>query len=157
DGAELDLFARTVGFRNVLELDILARTVGLRRSAEAEWDRLDPEVRALVTAFTHGINAHLAETRDRLPIEFDLLDYRPEPWSPVDCLTIEGEFRWYLTGRLPVIVIPELARRGIGDGPLYRAFLETEGDAESVLPPGAYPRGGSQLAGEAAGDPEGAV
>src|SRR5262249_40565198 len=94
---------------------------------------------------------------DRLPIEFDLLDYRPEPWSPVDCLTIEGDFRWYLTGRFPVLVIPELAKRGLGDGPLYRAFLETENDSESILPPGAYPRGGSLPVGEAAGDPEGAV
>jgi penicillin amidase len=156
-GTELDLFARTVGFQNVLELDILARTVGLRRIALAEWDRLDPEVRALVTAFTHGINAHLEETRDRLPIEFDLLDYRPEAWEPVDCLTVEAEFRWYLTGRFPVLVMPELAKRTLGDGPLYRAFLETESDTESILPPGTYPRGGSQKTGEAAGDPEGAV
>ena len=83
---------------------------------------------------------------ERLPIEFDLLDYRPEPWSPVDSLAIEGEFRWYLTGRFPVIVMPELAKRVLGDGPLYRDFLRGEADDESILPPertltsGATPR-----------------
>ena len=53
----------------------------------------------------------IEESGDNLPIEFDLLDYRPEPWQPVDCLLIENEFRWYLTGRFPVIAMPELARR----------------------------------------------
>jgi penicillin amidase len=158
DGSELDLLARTVGFRNVFELDLLARTVGLRRIAEAEWAKLPEETRRLVTAFSGGVNALIDDTRDRLPIEFDLLDYRPEPWSPVDCLTIECEFRWYLTGRFPVIVMPELAKRALGDGPLYRAFLQSEADAESILPPGSYPRSrcGTQPAGMAVGDPQSA-
>jgi penicillin amidase len=156
DGSELDLLARTVGFRNILELDLLARTVGIRHIAEREWTQLSEETRALITAFTAGINAHVEETRDRLPIEFDLLDYQPEPWSPVDCLTIEGEFRWYLTGRFPVIVIPELARRVLGESALYRAFLQVEADDESILPPGSYPlsRVGSEPVGVAAGDPQ---
>ena len=59
-----------------------------------------------------------------------------------DCLAIVGEFRWYLTGRFPVICIPELAKRALGDGPLYRAFLLGEADDESVVPPGSYPPGG---------------
>jgi len=154
DGAELDVLARTVGFRNILELDILARNVGIHRIAQVEWQRLAPETRRLVQAFADGINALMADSGDRLPIEFDLLDYRPEPWSPVDCLTIEGEFRWYLTGRFPVIVMPELARRALGDGPLYRAFLTNERDDESILPAGSYPRGraGSEPVGTAVSD-----
>jgi penicillin G amidase len=158
DGTDLDLLTRIPGFRSVLELDILARTVGIRRIAEVEWTKLPRETQTLLTAFSDGINALMKETRERPPIEFDLLDYRPEPWSPVDCLTIEGEFRWYLTGRFPVIVIPELAKRVLGDGPLYRAFLQVEEDQESILPPGCYPsaRCGTQPIGTAAGDPEAA-
>jgi penicillin amidase len=157
DGSDLDLLGRTVGFRNVFELDLLARTVGLRRIAGAEWTRLPQETRTLLTAFSAGINALMEEGHERLPIEFDLLGHEPEPWTPIDCLVIEGEFRWYLTGRFPVIVMPELARRVLGDGPLYRAFLENEADSESILPAGAYPRNqvGSQPVGTAAGDPEG--
>lgn len=157
DGAELDLLARTVGIGSVLELDLLARTVGIRRIAEAEWLRLPEETRRLLEAFSRGINAWIDQAGDCLPIEFDLLDYRPEPWSPLDCLTIEGEFRWYLTGRFPVIVIPELARRVLGDSPLYRAFLQVEEDEESIVPPGSYPAGpsGQEPVGTAAGDPDG--
>src|SRR5436309_5447751 len=67
-----------------LASDIVARTIGLRRIAEAEWERLPAETRALLDAFARGINAVIAESRDRLPIEFDLLDCQPAPWSPGD-------------------------------------------------------------------------
>ncbi|MBW8884007.1 MAG: penicillin acylase family protein [Planctomycetia bacterium] len=73
-----------------------------------------------------------------LPIEFDLLDYRPEPWSPLDSLAIESEFRWYLTGRFPILVMPEMAKRILGEGPLYRDFILGEEDDEAIIPPEAY-------------------
>src|SRR5262245_31947745 len=91
-----------------LALDTIARTIGLRRIAEAEWAGLPAETRALLEAFARGVSAVIAESGARLPIEFDLLDYAPTPWSPVDSLAIAGEFRYYLTVRFPVIVIPEL-------------------------------------------------
>jgi penicillin amidase len=153
---------------DALELDRLARTVGLGRIAETEWTALDAETRSLLEAFAAGVNALIEQTRDNPPIEFDLLDYRPEPWSPVDCLAIEVEFRWYLTGRFPVIVMPELARRALGDGPLHRAFLHRESDEECIVPPGSGPttpvaartepagEGRARGAGTAAGDPDSA-
>jgi penicillin amidase len=121
-----------------LEFDLIARTVGLNRIAPAEWDCLPAKTKTLVESFTAGINALIEECGDCLPIEFDLLAYRPEPWSPVDCLLIENEFRWYLTGRFPIIVMPELAKRALGDGPLYRDFTLGEADDEAILPPGSY-------------------
>ena len=83
----------------------------------------------------------MAACADCLPIEFDLLDYRPALWKPKDSLAIAGEFRWYLTGRFPVIVVPELVKRALGNGPLYSAFLQTEADDESIMPPGSYTPG----------------
>ena len=158
---------------DALGLDRLARTVGLGRIAEAEWKTLDDETKALLQAFAAGVNALIEATRETPPIEFDLLDYRPQPWSPVDCLVIESEFRWYLTGRFPVIVMPELARRALGDGPLYQAFLHRDSDEESIVPPGSYlvapvdgPHEavganraitGSVRPGSAAGDPDSAL
>ncbi|HEX7446224.1 MAG TPA: penicillin acylase family protein, partial [Pirellulales bacterium] len=120
------------------ELDLIARTIGLGAIAHREWAAASDETRNLLTAFSVGVNAVIAASADRPPIEFDLLDYRPEPWSPEDCLAIEGEFRWYLTGRMPVFAVPNMVRRKLGDGPLYRAFLQGEADEESILPPGAY-------------------
>ena len=145
-------------------LDLVARTVGLNRIAKDEWMRLPTETRDLQLAFTDGVNTWIKQCgeNETLPIEFDLLDYRPEPWSPIDSLAIESEFRWYLTGRFPVIVMPELAKRVLGDGPLYREFLLGEADEEAVVPPEAYQHLRQQLSqrplesvGQATGDPEG--
>ena len=141
--------------REALELDLTARTVGLGRIAEAEWAAASEETRRLLSAFSAGVNVVIDELADLPPIEFALLDYRPGPWSPVDCLAIEGEFRWYLTGRLPVFAVPEMVRRTLGEGPLYQAFLQGEADDESILPAGSYPsqRCGIENVGASGGDP----
>ena len=144
-----------------LELDTVGRTVGLNRIAAAEWRRLTPEVQEILEAFAAGVNA-LVEESEQLPIEFDLLDYRPEPWTPIDSLAIENEFRWYLTGRFPIIVMPELARRQLGDGPLYQEYLLAEADEESILWPDEYAARKRTSAppepvGQAVGDPEAAI
>ncbi len=142
-------------------LDLVARTVGLNRIAQAEWLQLPSETRDTLQAFADGANALIAQSGECLPIEFDLLNYRPEPWSPIDSLAIESEFRWYLTGRFPVIVMPELAKRVLGDGPLYREFLLGEADEEAVVPSESYRDRRRELSerplegvGQATGDPE---
>jgi penicillin amidase len=143
-----------------VELDTIARTVGLNRIAAAEWSRLSPEVQEVLEAFSAGVNALIESRGDSLPIEFALLDYRPEPWSPVDSLAIESEFRWYLTGRFPVICMPEIAKRELGEGPLYEAYLLSEIDDESILHPGDYsPSVGRPLesVGESVADPDAAT
>lgn len=125
------------------DYDLLVRTVGLHRIAEEETARLPDETAARYEAFAAGVNAFIDECRDRPPIEFDLLDYRPEPWRPLDSIALLGEFRWYLTGRFPVIAIPEVARRVLGDGPLYRNFMTAEAIDETILHPGEYASAGS--------------
>src|SRR6478736_6857018 len=132
-----------------LPMDLVARTVGLNRIAEAEWSRLPNETREVLQAFAEGINAWIEQCGENLPIEFDLLDYRPEPWSPLDSLAIESEFRWYLTGRFPVIVMPEMAKRVLGDGPLYRDFCLGEEDQEAIVPAESYRNLQGSLGGDA--------
>jgi len=139
-----------------VESDTVVRTVGIHQIAASEEDSLPQETRSLLNAFTEGINTVIQDSRDRLPIEFDLLGFEPERWTPQDCLAIQAEFEWYLTGRFPVIVIPELARRVLGEGTLLRAFLQGEADDESILPPRSYPtnRVGCDPIGAVVGDPE---
>lgn len=126
--------------------DEIAHTVGLPHIADNEWPRLSHETQQLLESFSAGVNQVIAAMGELLPVEFALLDYQPEPWKPVDSLAIEIEFRWYLTGRFPVILIPELAHQVLGDGELYQQILTGEDDGESILPEGSYTPG--------SGDPE---
>ena len=139
-----------------IELDTIARTVGLNRIAAHEAETLPTETGRLLEAFTRGVNALIAECSARLPIEFGLLDYAPEPWSTTDSIAIWAEFRYYLTVRFPVIVLPELARRALNDEELMRAFLTPEAGDEVIVPHGFYAAraGGEETIGETVGDPE---
>jgi penicillin amidase len=69
-----------------IEADRLARLLRYRGDMNAEWTSYSPDTREIATAFTDGINAYIAAIQDRLPIEFQLAGYRPEPWQPEDIL-----------------------------------------------------------------------
>lgn len=139
-----------------LENDMVVRTVGINRIARQEVNKIASHTLSRLEAFSNGINAFMEETRDCLPIEFDLLGYAPEPWSPLDSVAIWGEFRWYLTGRLPVIAIPEFAKRTLGEGPLYEAFITGEAPDESIIPEGSYTKtpSGIERVGDVIADPD---
>lgn len=122
-----------------VESDRIVKTVGLPHLAEREWEQLDVDTVRALEAFAAGINAYAQSLPpERWPIEFALLGDEPRPWQPVDSLAVLAEFRWYLTGRFPVLCIPELARRVLGDGLLWQATITPEADDESILPPGSY-------------------
>ncbi|MBM3960017.1 MAG: penicillin acylase family protein [SAR202 cluster bacterium] len=139
-----------------VESDRLARTVGLNRIAKSHMSRLPRETRRLLNSFAAGVNSVIDSSASALPIEFDLLGYKPEPWKAVDSVAVWVEFQWYLTGRFPVVVLPEMAKRILGEGPLYRAFLTGEADEESIVFPGHYSkaRKGSETVGATVGDPD---
>jgi penicillin amidase len=70
--------------------DRVARLFKYRGDMAAEWSSYAPDTRALVTAFVGGINAYIDEVRanpKRLPIEFSLLGFLPERWTPEVTLT----------------------------------------------------------------------
>jgi penicillin amidase len=70
--------------------DRLARLFKYRGDMAAEWSSYAPDTRALVTAFVAGINAYIDEVRanpQKLPIEFSLLGFLPERWTPEVPLT----------------------------------------------------------------------
>ncbi|MCB9034615.1 MAG: penicillin acylase family protein [Chitinophagales bacterium] len=67
-----------------LELDKYNRRVGLARAAKVANDTLqkDEQSLAIATAFADGVNAYIKKlSNKKLPIEYKLLGYKPEPWS----------------------------------------------------------------------------
>jgi penicillin amidase len=138
-----------------LEIDTVSHTIGITRTAASNLAKFPAKTKRRLEAFSDGINSMMEQSRDNLPIEFDLLGYEPEPWSPVDSTAIWQELRWYLTGRLPIIAIPELAKRVLGESPLLNAFKTGEAEDESIIPKGSYPaaRAGAIPVGEVVGDP----
>ncbi|WP_096396279.1 penicillin acylase family protein [Halorubrum trapanicum] len=80
-----------------LDSDEFNVAMGFSDAAEATWDVV-AETRAgpLVEAFSDGVNRAMEDLP--LPLEFELIGYEPEPWSPVDSMLMEKQISWTLTG-----------------------------------------------------------
>ena len=72
--------AEVLGAR-AAERDRLARLFRYRGSADAEWAAYGPNAKTIVTAFVGGVNAYIAQVKDRPPIEFTMMGFAPEPWT----------------------------------------------------------------------------
>lgn len=62
--------------------DRFARLLKYRGDMDAEWSSYAPDAQAIVTAFVEGVNAYVDRVRDRPPVEFTLLGFLPERWTP---------------------------------------------------------------------------
>ena len=78
-----------------LPLDRWMRTIGMRRVADQEVALLAPDVRSDLERYAAGINAGIR--RERLPVEFTLLHYTPEPWQLADTLSWIKMMSWTLS------------------------------------------------------------
>ncbi len=73
------------------------RTLGFGRAADRDLAAMDAASRAIFEAYARGVNHFLQDHRDSLPIEFSLLNYKPQPWLPSDSLVIVGYMYQTLT------------------------------------------------------------
>ncbi len=80
-----------------LKIDQFLRTLGVRRAAQEAWTHLKPRTRTLFEHYIAGVNAWIQEV-PVLPIEFQLLQFEPEPWTPVDSLVWAKLMAWDLGG-----------------------------------------------------------
>jgi penicillin amidase len=53
---------------------------------DSEWTSYHPEGKRIITAFTNGLNAYIAQQTNNLPVEFKLTGIKPEPWKPETAL-----------------------------------------------------------------------
>jgi penicillin amidase len=70
-----------------VERDRYARLLRFRGNWDEEWKSYSPDAREITEAFVRGINAYIAHVGDRLPVEFRILGFRPEPWTPEVCVS----------------------------------------------------------------------
>lgn len=74
----------------LLSIDKKFRTLGFGRAAEREAAAATGEPRAIVEAYARGVNRFIEQHQSQLPLEFSLLHYKPQPWTPADTFVIGG-------------------------------------------------------------------
>jgi penicillin G amidase len=119
------------------------RLLGFGVLADQEIAALSSEEAEALNGFAAGINgwiAQLGQSGERLPIEFEILEYAPERWTPRDSVALMRAFLWQLTGRLENLAAGEAALRYLGPE-LAADFLTTEAADETILPSARMERG----------------
>ncbi|HIB99367.1 TPA: penicillin acylase family protein [Candidatus Poribacteria bacterium] len=70
-----------------IEQDQLLRKAGMGRTAKLDCEIACPESKAMIEAYTAGVNAFI-EVTTALPIEYTILDHEPERWENWHCLAV---------------------------------------------------------------------
>lgn len=89
-----------------VQTDAFLRTLGWRQLAEQEYTQLSEESKAILSAYSEGVNAYLKGHQGAaLSLEYAILgvmnrSYIVEPWTPVHTLTWAKVMAWDLGGNL---------------------------------------------------------
>src|SRR5258708_524403 len=77
-----------VGPNNVaLEQDKQHRTLGYALEVNSELVQASTKTRGLLEAYARGVNSYIDSLDPKsLPPEFQILQYKPKPWTAADCL-----------------------------------------------------------------------
>lgn len=134
--------------KSSLEQDKFVRTLGLRRAAEEDYAALDDETKALLQAYADGVNAFIGTHENNLPLEFLVvgafgsqgLNYKPEPWTPIDSMQLAKYMGWSLGGNydLELFQAQIMAKFGADQGPKVLAELIPPYDYQAkpiIVPP----------------------
>ena len=82
--------------KEALDFDILFRTIRLGDIAERIEDHLHPESRELLESYAAGVNSFISTHHGKFPVEFDMLNYSPEPWTVRHSILISRLVAWEL-------------------------------------------------------------
>ena len=100
-----------------VETDTFVRTLGWRRVAEREYAQVDGDTRALLQAYSRGVNAYIdGKSGSELSLEYAVLGltgptYRPDPWTPVDSVAWVKAMAWDLRSNMTDEIDRTLASR----------------------------------------------
>jgi penicillin amidase len=145
--------------------DLLLRAAGMGRTAKLDYDASSPEARAMIDAYTAGVNDYIAQVFSQtLPIEYRLLHKTPEPWQNWHCLAVYkirnsllGTFEpKLLRTRLAVTIGPQATARMVRGYPQGHLLTVPPGglyDGEALDGTEALEKSAAAMV-EAGGDPD---
>ena len=101
---QMDLLRRITAGRlsevldpGLVNADQLFRALDFTAKSEMVLSRLDPEITAILEAFSDGINQYIEQHQKKLPFEFAMLGYKPDPWESVHTANMIGYMAWDLS------------------------------------------------------------
>ncbi len=92
-----------------IELDKLHRVYGFRRVAETLLTHASDHARRVLDSYARGVNAFIDQCDTKsLPLEFQVLQYQPAPWTAVDSVALGKLFAEKLSFTVDVDILRAL-------------------------------------------------
>ena len=128
------MLAEVVGSAAV-DTDKFFRTFSLRHAAEASWEGYDDDTKQILEWFAEGVNAYMDEVKgtSKLSYEFKLLGYEPEPWTPVDSLTIGKYMAYDLGGNWNLQAFRHWALQNYTEEQMDELMVDYPENAQSII------------------------
>ncbi len=82
--------------KDFVETDLLLRALDYPRKSKWVLDSCSQDVLKALEAFSKGVNHYITDYYDRLPPEFTILGYKPEPWKKIHSVNLIGYMAWDL-------------------------------------------------------------
>ncbi|PIQ20104.1 MAG: penicillin acylase family protein [Cytophagales bacterium CG18_big_fil_WC_8_21_14_2_50_42_9] len=121
-----------------LELDRFQRRMGMVYGAKNSLAGMmvDPTTRAMLEAYSAGINAYIKSLSPKeYPLEYKLLDYAPEAWSPLKCALLLKLMAYDLAGRSDDLRMSNILQQ-YGPDITQNLFPDYPFRAEPIVPEG---------------------
>ncbi len=121
-----------------LGYDRFQRRVGMKFGAENSLNAIekDQQLSPMADAFTEGINTYIASLpEDQYPLEYKILDYAPEPWTPLKTSLLLKYMAWMLTGRNTELTYTRMWNE-MGQDVVEELFPIYPWFVDPIIPPG---------------------
>lgn len=100
---QMDLYRRIIDGRlsevmgkEALQYDKLFKTIGIGSKSHDIYKSLPQSTKDIIISYTDGVNEFISTHNKNLPMEFDMLNYKPEKWSEEDCIKVIRFLGWEL-------------------------------------------------------------
>jgi len=96
-----EILGEKSGGKDFLAIDKFFRRTGMVFGAENSLKAIEAnaQTRAVADAYTQGVNAYILQLPDiKKPLEYKVLDYRPEPWTNLKTALFLKYMAWDLAG-----------------------------------------------------------
>ena len=83
---------------DMIGADHLLRALRIPEKSQMVIDLSEDYLLLCLDAFTKGVNQFIEQHSKKLPPEFTILGYKPEPWQPIHTVNLIGYMAWDLAG-----------------------------------------------------------
>jgi penicillin amidase len=117
----------------MISADKLFRAARVTEKSKTVMAVTDPVVLRQIEAFTDGVNQYISANQNKLPFEFAVLGYKPDPWEPIHSFNLIGYMCWDLTQGWSTEPVLMKIRSIVGDEKLNE-LLPDQSNQQPVYP-----------------------